>query len=235
LRYCELSSQTLHVYAARVEITNNRNGNGKTSASRAPEAQVAPAAPDTTDWLTVGQASDRWAVSENTIRTWNRTGKLHSRTAKRTLQSGVVLEVQVYDPRELAALMAARGNPKVAAPGDRGELAARAFELFDEGTPLRRVVIRLRETPATVAELHDQWSELGGAELVVAGAAKAELERFVGPFEDVAGLVERIRATLGRVVEVEVADDGGGRLASASDAEIEGAMLAVLEEGARPT
>lgn len=142
------------------------------------------------------------------------------------MQSGVVLEVQVYDPRELAALMAARASAKVAAPDDPGELAAKAFELFDEGMPLRRVVIRMRETPAKVAELHDQWSELGGAELVVAGAAKSELERFVGPFEDVAGLVERIRALLGKVVEVEAAE---GPLVTASDAEIEGAMVAVLD------
>ena len=212
--------------------TGSTNGNTRRAAPRtpsAPRAQPAPTGPDTTDWLTCTQASDRWAVSENTIRTWSRNGRLHPRSARRTLQSGVVLEVQVYDPRELAELMAARGSARVAVPDDPGELAAKAFELFDEGTPLRRVVIRLRETPAKVAELHDQWSELGGAELVVAGAAKSELERFVGPFEDVAGLVERVRAMLGKVVEVEVTADGGGRLESASDAEIEDAMLAVLD------
>jgi hypothetical protein len=188
--------------------------------------------PDTSTWLTCAQASDLLGRSENTIRTWRRAGRLNPRMASRTQPSGVVLDVQVYDPRELTAV-GSRGG-RVVAPGDPGELAARAFELFDDGVPLRQVVVRLRETPARVAELHDQWAELGGADLVITAPARTELERFVGPFADVAGLVERVRATLGMVVEVEAE----GRLATASEAEVEGAILAALDapgsrEGAR--
>jgi hypothetical protein len=196
---------------------------GSTSMSQQRGAATARAEPDTSTWLTCAQASDLLAVSENTIRTWKRNGRLTPRTAPRTQPGGTVLEVQVYDPRELTA-MGARGG-RVVAPGDAGELAARAFELFDDGVPLRRVVTRLRETPARITELHDQWTELGGADLVVTEAARAELERFVGPFADVAGLVERVRATLGMVVEIRPE----GKLASASEAEIEGAILAAVD------
>jgi len=144
---------------------------------------------DTTTWLTHTEAADVCRVSYNTIKNWVQRGLLHPKTALRTLVSGAHREVLVFDPRELAKMARRKGDSN---PNDAGEISARAFELFETGKSLREVVIALRETLPKVEELHEQWMRSGGSELVITPVAQGELERLVGPFEGVAGLVQRL-------------------------------------------
>jgi hypothetical protein len=107
----------------------------------------------------------------------------------RTLASGARRDVLVFNPLELARMARRKAD---ANPNDAGEIAARAFELFEAGKPLRELVIALRETLPKVEELHEQWLRCGGSELVINPVAQRELERLVGPFDGVAGLVQQV-------------------------------------------
>ncbi len=150
---------------------------------------------DTSGWLTRQQAADLLNVSHSTIKNWD--GRLlHPQKETRPLPNGGSREIWVYDPHELAKVPPAKRQRALMIPGDKGEIAGRAFELFDDGTPLRQVVTQLRETPEAVDVLHDQWTRMGGAEWVLSEAARAELGRLVGPFDGVAGLIDRLRELL---------------------------------------
>lgn len=192
---------------------------------------------DTSTWLTCAEASDLLRCSEGTIRAAVRRDMLHPQRGKRVLNggrgSGMTKEVDIYDPHELTLL--SRRRKMSTAPNDQGELSARAFELFDRGKSLREVVIDLRETPARISELHDQWFDLGGSEMVIGSTAKAELERFLGAFDDVAGLVARVAQVIGRSVEIvlteEAPDEAHDALAKMTDAQIEQRMEMLVELG----
>lgn len=132
-------------------------------------------------------------VSWNTIKNWTKKQLLHPQLALRPLANGAMREVFVYDPRELARMARRKADAN-----DAGEIAARAFELFEHGKSLREVVIALRETLPKVEELHEQWTRSGGSELVITSVAKRELEVLVGPFEGVAGLVQRVGELMNR-------------------------------------
>lgn len=190
------------------------------SSARTASQQV-----DTSTWLTCAQVSDLLGCSENTVRNWIRNNKLHPKKVTRAHGNGV-REVDAVDPQEVVA--AAAGRRRVASiPGDEGEIAARAFELFDAARPLREIVVALRVSPEKISELHDQWIDLGGGDLVIGRAARAELERFVGEFSDVADLVSRIAERVGKTIEIEIAD--GSPLSRASDAQIERAIVSVID------
>ncbi len=180
---------------------------------------------DTESWLTYAQVTDLCGISNQTVRNYAKRGLLTPRRARRAQASGSVKEVWVYDPREVARLPKRKLN---AVPSE-GEMAARAFELFDDGLPLRRVVTEMRETPARVSELHEQWVELGGSELVIGKIAQAEITRFIGPFDGVAGLVQRLGELLGEKIDVVVSEDQT-RLEHATDGQIEGALVKILDE-----
>lgn len=151
---------------------------------------------DTSSWLTRTQAADLLGVSHTTMKNWDAAEILHPRKETRDLPNGGSREIWVYDPRELARVPNARRQRAQMMPGDKGEIAARAFELFDEGVSRREVVTRLRETPEAVEVLHDQWLRLGGVEIVLSKVARDEIARIVGPFDGVAGLVSRLRELL---------------------------------------
>ena len=188
---------------------------------------------DTSTWLTCAESADLIHVSQVTIRSWVRRNLLHPRSGQRVHSNGGTYDVKLFDPSEIALRGKRRRLSSV--PNDQGELAARAFEMFDQGCPLRGVVIELRETPTKVAELHDQWIDLGGSELVLGGAARSELERFVGPFSDVAGLVEIVKGLLGREVEIVLTEDAPDRahaeLARMTDAQVERRLIEVFLDG----
>jgi len=156
---------------------------------------------DTSGWLTRSQSADLLGVSGTTIKNWGYAGLLHPQKETRALPNGGSREIWVYDPGELSRIPIARRQRVQMVPGDPGEIAARAFELFDDGVPLREVVTRLRETPETVTVLHDQWDRLGGCDVVINPVARDELTRLVGPFDGVAGLVARLREILPRPVQ----------------------------------
>jgi hypothetical protein len=64
--------------------------------------------------------------------------------------------------------------------------------MFEEGRPIREVVIALRKTPEYIVALHDHWAWCGGSELVITPVARRELESLLGPFVGVADIVERV-------------------------------------------
>jgi hypothetical protein len=161
------------------------------------DAQIIVDTVDRSDWLTVRQISDSLAVSENTVRMWVNRGTLKNVSkAQRRGRNGGLYLCDVFDPKEVAALDAKRRKGAPAPPSDPGEMAARAFELFDRGDELRKVVVKLRQKPEVVSELHDQWLDLGGAQVVITAEAREALERILGSFEDVADLVRLIQARL---------------------------------------
>lgn len=127
-------------------------------------------------------------LSPVTLISLERRGKLHPLTRPRTHGMGPKLEV-VYDPRELAKVPR---RERVPVTRDPGELAARAFDYFEQGTSLRDVVRYLRDTPENVEKLYAQWSEMGGADLVLTVAARAALEPHLGAVETITDLVERV-------------------------------------------
>lgn len=146
---------------------------------------------DVTGWLTVNQAIDLLGCSRNTLERWVRDGHLHGARARRDPNS--LRWHLVYDPVELAKLPRKyRGR----IPDEAGELAARCFELFDEGASNRRAVLELRQTPEKIAHLREEWLDGGGSQLVISPAVKAELAELIGDFESVADLVSRLRAKI---------------------------------------
>ena len=125
-----------------------------------------------------------------TIANYERKGKLHPRRTYRPDSRGVDRNVAVYDPSELTSLpRAPQAAPAVREPG---EIAARAFELFDQGMTPREAVIELRETPERISGLRENWLDLGGAGLTITQSTKAALEQLVGPFSDVSDLLALI-------------------------------------------
>lgn len=145
---------------------------------------------DTTTWLTRIDVTDMLKVSGHTLMSWERKGKLHPQRVLRLDNAGHERLLVVYDPREVARLPRRVGNePYQVSPG---EIAARAFELFEEGKTVRQIVVELRETPDNVLTLREKWLDAGGAELVLSPAAKEALEGEVGAFATVAELVERV-------------------------------------------
>ena len=140
-------------------------------------------------------------VSYNTIGNWAKKGLLHPAKEMRTLTNGTVREVTVFALNEVMKIARRRD------PDDPGEVAARAFELFAEGRPLRDVVIQLRQAPEKVEALHEQWMSCGGAELVINAVAQRELERLLGPFEGVADLVQRVAELASRAVIAGISQD----------------------------
>jgi hypothetical protein len=162
---------------------------------------------DTSTWLTVAAASDFMGCSENTVRGWIRQERLVPAKVSRPHPSGGTREIQVINPSDLARMPRRRAGPIA---GDMGEISARAFELYDEGDSVRRVVVALRIEPDLAAALREQWLECGGADLVVSPRARTELEALVGAFDGIAELVERVRVRagfpVGRVVLAPAVD-----------------------------
>ncbi len=152
------------------------------------------------------------------------------------MRDGSSRAVAVYDPNELARMP--RRHKQLPA-NEAGELAARVFELLNEGHPVSEIVIRTRETPARIEELREAWLDGGGARLMISKPAKVELERFVGPFATVAELVQRVTDKLGMPVTgtpiAEVIERGQRETIEAvvpedaTDAQLEHAIVSALD------
>jgi hypothetical protein len=148
--------------------------------------------PETRDFLTRNEASDMLSCSHQTLANAERRGDLKPHFAYRPDGRGAEHRVIVYDPHELKKLAVKMRRHLPTHPRDPGELAARAFELFDEGRPEREVVRDLRVPPDMVRELKEKWSGMGGDDLVISPTAKEALERALGSFNSVTELVERV-------------------------------------------
>jgi len=148
---------------------------------------------NTDGWLTRIQASDMMGVAIDTLRAYERKGVLHPR---RMICEGSAREIIVYNPEELARIPHKRRVDVPATPSP-GECTARAFDLFDRGKSVREVVMELRETVSRVEELHEQWRDLGGNEIVIANGTRARIEACLGPFttaDELAQHIEEISA-----------------------------------------
>jgi hypothetical protein len=152
-----------------------------------PRQEIETVQTDLGSWLTRNDAADLLRRSVTTIANYERDGRLHPRHVYRADSRGIEHRVAVYDPKELMPLR----NPELRshATRDPGEIAARSFELFNQGKTVCDVVIELRETPDQVRQLHESWLDSGGADLTITPVAKEALEKVVGPFATVADLL----------------------------------------------
>jgi len=176
-------------------------------------------------WLTMEEAASLLAVDRTFFTHAERRGHVHPRYDTRSDTRGHMRAFKVYDPRELANTPVKHRHRHRAFANAPGELAAAAFEMFDEGRSLRSAVIELRQTPATVEQLYQQWCELeriAGNEWTISKGARAELERFVGTFENVAELVHRVIETCGITIQANVPP-------GVSDAEIDIAINRAID------
>src|SRR4029077_13792869 len=158
-----------------------------------------PLPPDTSSWLTRNEAADALRRSVTTIATYERQGKLHPHYVYRPDSRGIEHRVAVYDPKELVKLRREEARPP--ASREPGEIAAQSFELFNRGMTVREVVIELRESPERVQQLYESWQITGsseGAELSITTAVKEDLERLIGPFTTITGLLQQIQRGLSR-------------------------------------
>jgi hypothetical protein len=145
-------------------------------------------------WPTRNTAADQLACSPSTLLNYERRGMLHKHTASRVDNRGSQQAVVVYDPEEIKqlAIRLKRGSARGSAR-EPGEVAAQACELFSEGLTDVEVIIKLRETFEAVDEFRQKWIDHGGSKLVISPIAKEALEAIVGPFTNVAELVDLVR------------------------------------------
>lgn len=148
---------------------------------------------DTSAWWTRDQAVSLLSISTQTLKNYEKRGLLHPLSVRRQDKRGHEQSMIVYDPKELARIPKA-GHQLYSR--DSGELASRAFQLFEDGKNNREIVIKLRVTPDEVRDLRERWLDEGGAGLVINGAAKEALEQLLGTFGDVADLVARVTERL---------------------------------------
>jgi DNA-binding transcriptional MerR regulator len=146
---------------------------------------------DTSSWVTRNECIDAMSISGQTLRNYESQGILHPERVLRADKRGHMQVVVVYDPKEVARLP--RGVAK-SFSREPGEIAARCYELFEQGKTFTEIVMSLRQTSDTVHALHERWLDDGGSRLVITPEAKDALEKLVGPFSDVADLIHHVTA-----------------------------------------
>jgi hypothetical protein len=156
------------------------------------QARSAREAPDLTGWISRWEAAEALGVTENTIINWERKGHLKPILVVKADRGGAERAQWLYKPAELAAMP--RSNRFARRIRSEGEVAARAFELFNEGKTIREIVIALREEPSKIETLKEQWENSGGADIVINDAARKALESVVGQFKGVSELVDLVCA-----------------------------------------
>jgi hypothetical protein len=140
--------------------------------------------------MTRNEASDMLSCSSQTLANYERKGFLHPQHAYRPDGRGAEHRVIVYSPHELTKLASKLHRPISAR--DPGEIAGRAYEMYDEGRSDREIVRELRLTPDAVQALHDKWLDGGGADRVLTTSAWEALEGVIGSFKSVTELVELV-------------------------------------------
>ena len=147
---------------------------------------------ETRTWWSREQARTALSVSTQTLKNYEKRGLLHPVSVRRADQRGHEQSMIVYDPKELAKVP--KGHQLYSR--DSGELAAKAFIMFEDGRNNREVVIKLRITPDEARELREKWLDEGGAGIVINPTAKQALEKMLGAFNDVADLVALVTKKL---------------------------------------
>jgi hypothetical protein len=115
---------------------------------------ISPSASDSSEdgdsLVTATEAADLLGVSYNTIVNWENAGRLHAHEQRRLLTNGQHREIRVFKDAEVRKFLRRRD------PNDEDEAAARAFEIFQEGRPIREIVTALRVRPERIERLRDQ-------------------------------------------------------------------------------
>jgi hypothetical protein len=152
---------------------------------------------DFNGWMTRYECAGFLRRSLTMIGIYERQGKLHPQYVSRADSRGVTHRVAVYDPQEVMKLRQPGGHADVAR--DLGEIAAQAFDLFNQGKTFRDVVIELKEPVDLVRQLRESWMDDGNADLTITPVTKELLEKSVGPFNNIAELAELIEGLVKKV------------------------------------
>ncbi len=170
---------------------------------------------DTSGWLSRNESSDWLGVSSQTLRNYERRGRLHPQYVYREDAHGCTRRVTVYDPDELKKLP--RTARRVIRPREPGAVAAHCFELFSQGKSLKEIVIDLHIVPETVEALREKWLDAEGSKMVIVPEAKKALEKLVGPFTGVTDLVELCEKVVLSSVAMEKLEAAVGLFASTAE------------------
>jgi hypothetical protein len=146
-------------------------------------SQDAPRVESGPSTLRRGEVAARLGVSPTTVRRLEERGELHP-----VVGDG---GERLFDPAEVERLAATRAgeagsgqvSPPAApsrSPGNSGDLAARAFALFDSGKLPWEVVVETHEPPEVVAKLHGEYVRLGGGGLLIPAPVRSSLEKILG-------------------------------------------------------
>jgi hypothetical protein len=146
-------------------------------------------------WLTRLQIADLCRVSPQTIDYWQRQGHIHPVLARAPRSPR---PAWYFDPDEVAKRSRHR-DVEAKTTELLSDLAARAFELFDQSMKLRDVVCELRCDPRMVEDLYQQWLDLDGATLAIGTNDRKQLEAIVGSVGSGGELVARVRELAKRV------------------------------------
>jgi hypothetical protein len=149
-------------------------------------AKSAPPSEPTERWLTRAEAADLLGVSVTTILGHERLGRITARWTIVTNARGQMRDTPVLRIEEILKLP--RGNPNPT-PENIDELSARAFTLFENGKTAKQAVIELRAAPQKILAIHEEWLDMGGAELVLSAQNKKSLTEIFGEFESTEDLI----------------------------------------------
>lgn len=151
---------------------------------------------DTSRFLTRIQTADLLNCNADVLMALERKGKLTRYTRPTTTVTGP-REVTVYDPIEIAGLeIRARKLTR-----DPGELAARAFAMFDLGLAMRDIVVQMRMTPDEVIALRAKWLEMGGDPWMLNAATRKTIGQALEPLGFTANSIPEIVDAILALVE----------------------------------
>jgi hypothetical protein len=145
---------------------------------------------DPSKWLTRNEATDMLHCARATLSNYEARGYLHPKYIKRTDARGASQNTVVYSQEELKRLAARMKRSTMRDPGD---IAALAYDLFDEGKPLREMVKILRVTPEMLEHLRNKWLDMGkNDDLLISPTTKERLTQYTGAFDTIIDLIDRL-------------------------------------------
>ncbi len=128
------------------------------------EAAIFKQEPDKGPRITRKQVADRLRVSVATVRRLEGSA-LHPEKNEKG--------VWTFSAAEVARVAQSRSKKRRVKREDEGDVAARVFELLEEGFDLNDIVIAVRQPPQTVRALYAEWTVS-----LAAGERKRQQEDF---------------------------------------------------------
>jgi hypothetical protein len=126
------------------------------------------------DWITRAQAQQLTGMSRSTLIRKERQGAIAARQDEHGKTRYLVEDVIQFRRR---TIVEDDGTAGAFAASERGERAARVFELLDQGQGAVDVVKALRMDPDEVKVLRDKWAQLRGRGVWVSEATMARMLR----------------------------------------------------------